>query len=140
MTLPLRLVAQAHSLRNSESEHIRIIPYPTSTGDMNASGDSSAFFELLKIFRKRKARHCASELVESGRTRRSCARLAGVHSIIFTVHGWAYNEPVPTLSKLFRWVASFCNNCAQPPRHHGVGVWTACMHHLILRQLQFITA
>jgi glycosyltransferase involved in cell wall biosynthesis len=35
------------------------------------------------------------------------ARLAGVSRVVFTAHGWSFNEPVPWLMQLWRWCTTF---------------------------------
>ncbi len=85
---------------------IRTIPIPSLGRDIHAGSDSRAFFNLFAIFRKEKPDIVHLNSSKAGGLGALAARLAGAPKIVYTVHGWAYNEPVSGLSKLFRWAAS----------------------------------
>ena len=85
---------------------IRTISIPSLGRDINARSDGSAFFELLTIFKKEKPDIVHLNSSKAGALGALAARLRGVPKVIYTAHGWAYNEPVSTLSKLFRWTVS----------------------------------
>jgi glycosyltransferase involved in cell wall biosynthesis len=85
---------------------IPIIPVAALERDLNAANDLSAFLELWKLMRTERPDIVHVNSSKAGGLGALAARLAGVPKIVFTVHGWAYNEPVPALSRLFRWTAS----------------------------------
>ena len=85
---------------------IRTISIPSLGRDLHAGSDSAAFFELLKIFRNEKPDIVHLNSSKAGGLGALAARLASVRKIIYTAHGWAFNEPVPALSRAFRWGAS----------------------------------
>jgi glycosyltransferase involved in cell wall biosynthesis len=85
---------------------IRTIPIPSLGRDINTKDDGTAFFELLRIFRNEKPDIVHLNSSKAGGLGALAARAAGVRRIVYTAHGWAFNEPVPALPKLFRWAAS----------------------------------
>jgi glycosyltransferase involved in cell wall biosynthesis len=85
---------------------IPIIPVAALERDLNAANDISAFLELWKLMRAERPDIVHVNSSKAGGLGALAARLSGVPKIVFTVHGWAYNEPVPALSRLFRWTAS----------------------------------
>lgn len=74
--------------------------------DIDAGGDLASFREIMKVFRKEKPDIVHLNSSKAGGLGALAARMAGVKQIVFTVHGWAYNEPVSPLSKFFRWSIS----------------------------------
>ncbi|MEK7063551.1 MAG: glycosyltransferase family 4 protein [Patescibacteria group bacterium] len=85
---------------------IRTIPVPSMARDIEAGLDAAAFFELRGIFKKERPDIVHLNSSKAGGLGALAARTTGVRRIVFTVHGWAYNEPVSALAKLFRWGAS----------------------------------
>ncbi len=85
---------------------IRTIPIPSMARDIGASLDIAAYKELKQIFKTEKPDIVHLNSSKAGGLGALAARMTGVKKIVFTVHGWAYNEPVSPLSKLFRWGAS----------------------------------
>lgn len=90
------------------AEKIRVLPIFSLTRDVNPGGDVSAFFELLSIFRNEKPDVVHLNSAKAGGVGALAARLAGVPKIIFTAHGWAFNEDRPLLQrfviKFFSWI------------------------------------
>jgi glycosyltransferase involved in cell wall biosynthesis len=86
--------------------HIRTIVIPTLARDVDAGRDSLAFFELYKIFKDEQPDIIHLNSSKVGALGAIAARLARVPRIVYTVHGWAFNEPVSLVSKAFRWVVS----------------------------------
>lgn len=89
-----------------EGRGIRTIAIPTLGRDLSAKGDRAAFFSLLKTFRDEKPDIVHLNSSKAGGLGALAARLARVPRIVYTAHGWAFNEPVPALSRMFRWAAS----------------------------------
>ncbi|MBI3573720.1 glycosyltransferase family 4 protein [Candidatus Kaiserbacteria bacterium] len=94
------LIAKLHN------SGIRTIPIASLGRDIRATDDSAAFFALLDIFRKEKPDIVHLNSSKAGGLGALAARFARVPQIIYTAHGWAYNEPVPVFSRFFRWGAS----------------------------------
>lgn len=89
-----------------QNKNIRTIPIPSLNRDIHAQNDGAAFLELLKIFRDEKPDIVHLNSSKAGGLGALAARVAAVPRIIYTAHGWAFNEPVPALTKAFRWAAS----------------------------------
>jgi glycosyltransferase involved in cell wall biosynthesis len=85
---------------------IRLIPIASLGRNISTLKDVRAFFELFRILKKERPAVVHLNSSKAGGLGALAAQLAGVNRVVFTVHGWAYNEPVPALSKLFRWTAS----------------------------------
>lgn len=85
---------------------IRIIPLPSLTRDISQKHDVAAFFALMRLFRRERPDIVHLNSSKAGALGALAGRLSGVRRIVFTAHGWAFNEPVPPLSKAFRWTAS----------------------------------
>lgn len=87
---------------------IRVLPIPSLARDVNTASDLSAFFELLSIFRNERPDVVHLNSAKAGGVGALAARLARVQKIIFTAHGWAFNEERPTLQriiiKFFSWI------------------------------------
>lgn len=89
-----------------EAAGVRTISIPSLTRDIHTLTDTAAFFELRRIIAKEKPDIVHLNSSKAGGLGALAARFCGVQHIVFTAHGWAYNEPVSPLSKLFRWAAS----------------------------------
>lgn len=95
-------------IQKLSEKNIRVLPLSSLTRDVSASSDLSAFFELLNIFRNEKPDVVHLNSAKAGGVGALAARMARVPKIIFTAHGWAFNEDRPliqkTLIKLFSWI------------------------------------
>jgi glycosyltransferase involved in cell wall biosynthesis len=85
---------------------IRTIEIPTLTRDISVGDDTNAFGNLLTIFRKERPDIVHLNSSKAGGLGALAARIAGVKRVVYTAHGWAFNEPVSFLSATFRWWAS----------------------------------
>lgn len=87
---------------------IRVLPIPSLARDVNTASDLSAFFELLSIFRNERPDVVHLNSAKAGGVGALAARLARVPKIIFTAHGWAFNEERSRLQhfiiKFFSWI------------------------------------
>lgn len=61
--------------------------------DINIVSDMRLFFELLSLFRKEKPDVLHLNSSKIGAAGALAGKLAGVKNIIFTAHGWAFNDP-----------------------------------------------
>ncbi len=75
-----------------EMAGIRTIPISALQRDVGIIKDISSFFELIKIFKKEKPDIIHLNSSKMGGLGSLAGRIAKVKKIIFTVHGWAYNE------------------------------------------------
>ena len=68
--------------------------------DLKLSGDIKAFFRLISILREKKPNILHVNSSKIGGLGALAGRLTGVTKIVFTVHGWAFNEDRSFFSKL----------------------------------------
>lgn len=89
-------------------KNIRVVSIPSLARDMDTASDVSAFFELYSIFHNEKPNVVHLNSAKAGGVGALAARLARVQKIIFTAHGWAFNEDRPfgqrLIIKLFSWI------------------------------------
>lgn len=78
---------------------VKTIEIPSLGRDINPFLDIKSFFELLSIYRKEKPDIVHLNSSKIGGLGALAARLAGIKKIIFTAHGWAFNEERSFLSK-----------------------------------------
>lgn len=71
---------------------IRTIPVNSLQRDVGIIKDISSLFELIKIFRKEKPDIIHLNSSKMGGIGGLAGRIARIRKIIFTAHGWAYNE------------------------------------------------
>lgn len=95
-------------IQKLQERNIRVIPILSLIRDVSAKSDVGAFFELWSIIRSEKPDVVHLNSAKASGLGALAARLAGVPKIIFTAHGWAFNEDRSLLSrsviKLFSWV------------------------------------
>ena len=94
----------AEKLRGAD---IPVINLPSLERDINPFRDFSAFRDLLRVMKEEHpdAVHLNSSKI--GILGSIAARIAGVPHIIFTAHGWAFNEDRPIIARLFIKLAAF---------------------------------
>lgn len=87
---------------------IRTIPIPSLARDVNPLGDFKTFFALLDIIRSEKPDVVHLNSSKIGIMGGITARIACVPKIVFTAHGWAFNENRSLLSrfviKILSWI------------------------------------
>lgn len=88
-------------IQKLQVEHIRVLPIFSLLRDVNPWSDITAFFELWRMFREEKPDVVHLNSAKAGGVGALSARLAGVPKIIFTAHGWAFNEERQLWQKLF---------------------------------------
>ncbi|MFZ2303538.1 MAG: glycosyltransferase family 4 protein [Minisyncoccia bacterium] len=95
-------------IQKLHKEHIRVLPIFSLSRDVNPWSDITAFFELLRMFREEKPEIVHLNSAKAGGVGALSARIAGVPKIVFTVHGWAFNEERPiwqkVVIKFFSWI------------------------------------
>lgn len=90
------------------SAGIRTIPLNSLERDMNPLRDMTSFFALWNIFRAERPDIVHLNSAKASGLGTIAAHLARVPNIIFTAHGWAFNEDRSKLSriviKFFSWI------------------------------------
>lgn len=86
--------------------HVRTIVVPGLGRDIRLLDDLNALVELYRLFRKERPHVLHLNSSKAGFLGALAGRLAGVRHIVFTVHGWPFNEPVSKLKKFVRWSAT----------------------------------
>lgn len=90
---------------------IRTIPLASLLRDVNPLKDLASFFTLRKIFRAEQPDIVHLNSAKAGGIGALAARCAGASRIVFTAHGWAFNEERGPLSrsliKFFSWLTVF---------------------------------
>ncbi len=91
-----------------EGEHIRVIRLKSMQRDISIFKELKSFIELYKIFKQEKPDIIHLNSSKMGGSGAFIGRLAGVKNIIFTAHGFAFNEDRSFLSKkillAFHWL------------------------------------
>lgn len=89
---------------------IKTISIPELQRDISFMKEIHSFLTLYKIFRQSPRPdivHLNSSKV--GGLGALAARIAGIQHIIFTVHGWPFNEKRSRLWKILAWITSYIN-------------------------------
>lgn len=84
-----------------EKENIRIIKIPDLERDISWTKEIKTFFELTKILKREHPDVFHINSSKVGGLGALAGRLVGTRKIIFTAHGWAFNEPRPEWQKMF---------------------------------------
>lgn len=84
-----------------EKEKIRTIPLSYLKREISFIDDFLAFKELLKIISQEKPDIIHLNSSKAGILGSLTAKLLGVKKIIYTAHGWVFNEPLPWRLKSF---------------------------------------
>lgn len=87
----------AEKLRESE---IRVISIPSLQRDISLAKEIESFFDLSKILHQEKPDILHINSSKAGALGALVGRLVGVPKIIFTAHGWAFNEERPSWQKV----------------------------------------
>lgn len=83
---------------------IKTTKLENSQRDPSIKKDIKLIFELVGIFKKEKPDIIHLNSSKIGLLGAIAGRLAGIKKIIFTVHGWAFNEDRPLLQKAVFWI------------------------------------
>lgn len=78
---------------------IPVIELPQLERDIKFTRDAKIFLQLFRLFRKKRPDVVHLNSSKIGALGAIAARLAGVPTIIFTAHGWAFNENRPDSAK-----------------------------------------
>lgn len=86
---------------------IKTISLPSLGKSMDLENDVRSFNEILEVFRKEKPDIVHLNSSKIGGIGALAARVSGVPKIIFTAHGWPFNENRNPFSKVAIWLASW---------------------------------
>ncbi|MEK9171842.1 MAG: glycosyltransferase [Patescibacteria group bacterium] len=93
-------------------EKIKVISLNELQRDISIVKEVSAFFRILKVLKEEKPDVFHINSSKMGGLGGLAGRLVGIRKIIFTSHGWAFNEPRPgwqkILIKFFTWLTILC--------------------------------
>lgn len=89
------------------AKNIRAISIPALDRDISFIKDISAFIALFQIFRAEHPDVVHLNSSKIGLLGGLAARLTGIKKIIFTAHGWTFNEDRPLFTKLFFYLTSW---------------------------------
>lgn len=79
---------------------LRVITIPSLDRDISITKDIASFFSILRLLYKEKPTVAHLNSAKVSGLGALAARIAGVPKIIFTAHGWAFNEDRSFLSRL----------------------------------------
>jgi len=81
--------------------------------EINPYEDILCFFELVRLFKKTRPDIVHLNSSKAGVVGAFAARVTGVKKIIYTAHGFVFNEPLPTWKKIFYRVAERLSSFAK---------------------------
>jgi glycosyltransferase involved in cell wall biosynthesis len=84
-----------------EEAGVKTLLIKNAQRDIDAKKEFGLLFELIKIFKKEKPDIIHLNSSKMGFTGALAGRIAGVKKIVFTAHGWAFNENRSFISKYF---------------------------------------
>lgn len=86
---------------------IETITLPSLGRNLNLLADLKTFFALIKIFWQERPDVVHLNSPKAGGLGALAARIAGIKKIIYTAHGWTFNEPRGWLTKKIIWFVSW---------------------------------
>jgi len=75
--------------------------------DVRVGGDIKAFAALIRFFRTERPQVVHLNSSKMGLIGAIAARVAGVPKVVFTVHGWPFNEPRSVVWRALAWLGSW---------------------------------
>ena len=91
-----------------ERAKIRTVPLPSLYRDIHLAKETQTFFEFLRLIRSEHPDILHINSSKAGGIGALAGRLSGVDRVIFTAHGWAFNEERPwwqkTILYFFSWL------------------------------------
>lgn len=84
-----------------KNDGVRVHKIPNLKREVSIFSELKVFFYLLKILRKERPDILHLNSSKIGGIGSLAGRIAGIRNIVFTIHGFAFNYPVPHLSKIF---------------------------------------
>jgi len=122
-----------------EKENIKAIPLPLLGRDISLLNDWRAFLFILKTLRQEKPDVFHINSSKMGGLGGLAGRIAGVKKIIFTGHGWAFNEPRPVwqkvIIKFFVWITILLSHktiCVSEKTMLDISHWPFIKNKLVI--------
>lgn len=124
---------------NLEKEKIKVISLNELQRNIAIAKEIKSFFDILKVLKKENPDVFHINSSKMGGIGGLAGRLAGVKKIIFTTHGWAFNEPRPmwqkVLIKFFTWITILCTHqtvCVSEKTKKDVEKWPFIKNKLVI--------
>ena len=92
--------------RRLVAEGVRVLSVTGLSRDIGLLSDIRAFYGLVRLFRSERPAIAHINSSKAGGLGCLAARLSGVPLVLFTAHGWAFNESRPRWQKSLIWVLS----------------------------------
>jgi len=101
---------------------ILVYPLKSLSRDINLFSEIKSFFEIIDLLKKIRPDILHVNSSKAGGTGALAGRICGVPEIIFTIHGWAFNEDRSWLSKLIikkiYWIIIFLSHTSIAVSEH----------------------
>jgi len=111
-------------------ENIRVIPLDTMERDISLSKEIASFFQIIKVLDEEGPDIFHINSSKMGGLGGVAGRIAHVKKIVFTAHGWAFNEPRPVWQKIiikfFVWLTLLFSHkiiCVSEKTRRDVSGW-----------------
>src|SRR3989344_1635170 len=118
---------------------IRVITIKSLKRDISLVEEFQSFINIVKILRREHPLVFHINSSKMGGLGALAGRLVGVKKIIFTTHGWAFNEPRPMLQKViikfFVWVTILLSHktiCVSEKTRRDISKWPFIKKKLII--------
>src|SRR3989338_2585314 len=89
------------------AKNIQTLAIPTLQRDISLLKDIGTFFVLLRIFKSERPNIIHLNSSKAAALGALAARIAGIRRIIFTVHGWPFNEKRGRFWRSCTWLVSY---------------------------------
>ena len=120
-------------------EGVRGITLKYLERDISFIKEIESFVAIVKVLKKEKPDIFHINSSKMGGLGTLAGRLVGISKVIFTTHGWAFNEPRPTwqkiLIKFFTWLTILCAHktiCVSEKTKNDVAEWPFIKNKLVL--------
>ncbi|MHB0978230.1 MAG: glycosyltransferase family 4 protein [Minisyncoccota bacterium] len=128
--LPAQAGGHGTLIEKLNEENIRIIPLDTMERDISLSKEISSFFQIIKVLDEEDPDVFHINSSKMGGLGGVAGRIAHVKKIVFTAHGWAFNEPRPVWQKIiikfFVWLTLLFSHkiiCVSEKTRRDVSSW-----------------
>lgn len=122
-----------------KKESIKTIPLANLERDISIVKEIKSFIDIVKILREERPDVFHLNSSKMGGLGVVAGRLIGIDKIIFTVHGWAFNEPRPVwqknLIKFLAWVTILLSHktiCVSEKTRKDINGWPLIKKKLII--------
>lgn len=122
-----------------KKEKIKILKLDVLNRDISLISDLRSFFEIYKILKKESPDIFHINSSKMGGIGAFTARLVGIKKIIFTSHGWAFNEPRPWWQKItimfFTWLIILFSHktiCVSEKTKEQIARWPFVKNKLVI--------